>query len=101
MPPSPDWLNSKIAFTAEELEIGDGCHPNEAQALSDFLNDSISAAEAVKRITIPISEALVELSAEDCLKTVDLLSAVVVLPPTHGIDWRQLLGFFSMWHTMW
>lgn len=117
MPSSQTWLDSKIAFTAEELRLGDGCHQDEAQALSDYLGDSISKEEAASRITAPIliedtpheetyrlwallSEAIVELSAADRHKTLDLLSQIQALPRTSSIDWARLPGFASMWDTL-
>lgn len=117
MPPSQTWFDSKIAFTAEELRIGDGCHQDEAQALSDYLSGSISKEEAASRITAPIlneatpheetyrlwallSEALVELSAEDRHKMFDLLSQIQALPRTPSVNWAQLPGFASMWDTL-
>jgi hypothetical protein len=79
MAPLSAWFDSKMAYTADEMYAGDGCHPDEAQALSDYLHGKRCEQEAAKRITVVIvnekipsqetnrlwallSEALVELS---------------------------------------
>jgi hypothetical protein len=101
----------------EAVLAGDGCHPDEAQALNDYLNGSISAEETARKITAPIlnetnppeelyrlwallSEGLVELSADDRHKIIDLLSQIEALPPRPGIQWADLPGFGSMWDTL-
>ena len=82
MTPRSAWFDSKMAYTADEMYAGDGCHPDEAQALSDYLHGNINEEEAAERITAAIvnekipsqetyrlwallSEALVELSDGD------------------------------------
>ena len=82
MPPPSAWFDLEMAYTADEIYAGDGCHPDEAQALSDYLYGEFSEQEAAKRITAAIvneripsqetyrlwallSEALVELSDGD------------------------------------
>ena len=82
MAPPSAWFDSKMAYTADDMYAGDGCHPDEAQALSDYLHEKINEEEAAKKITAAIvnetnpsqetyrlwallSEALVELSDTD------------------------------------
>jgi hypothetical protein len=106
-----------MAYTADEMYAGDGCHPDEAQALSDYLRGNLTEPEAAKRITATIinekspsqqtyrlwgllSEALVELSDRDRQKTLDLLAETRTLPPTSDIQWAQLPGFGSMWYDL-
>jgi hypothetical protein len=101
----------------EAVLAGDGCHPDEAQALNDYLNGSISVEEAARKITAPIlnesdpleelyrlwsllSEGMVELSTEDRLKIIDLSTHIEALPSAHGIQWADLPGFGSMWDTL-
>jgi hypothetical protein len=89
MAPHSAWFDSKMAYTTKELQNGDGCHPDEAQALSDYLRSVIPCNEASKRITAAIlnekdppeelyrlwgllSEAMVELGEEARDKTIDL-----------------------------
>lgn len=116
MPPQA-WFESKAAPTAEAVAAGDGCHPDEAQALADYLNGAVSIHEAAKRITSPIlaeadppqetyrlwgllCEALVELNDEERHKTLDLLSAIQSLPSSSALAWSRLTGFASMWDTL-
>ena len=106
-----------MAYTADEMYAGDGCHPDEAQALSDYLHGNINEEEAAKRITAAIvnekspsqetyrlwallSEALVELSDTDRQKTLDLLAQIRTLPPASDVQWAQLPGFGSMWYDL-
>ncbi|USW54068.1 hypothetical protein Slin15195_G073870 [Septoria linicola] len=115
--PSQAWFEPKIAHTTQALEAGDGCHPDEAKALSDYLNGTIDSPEAAREFTAPVlsdanppqqlyriwallSESLVELTAEERHKTLDLMSAVQALPPSSGVDWSDLTGFASMWDTL-
>jgi hypothetical protein len=117
MTPPSAWFDSKMAYTAKELQEGDGCHPDEAQALSDYLRGSITCEETSKRITAAIlnekdpseelyrlwgllSEAMVELGEETRDKTIDLLAEIQILPPAHGVQWAELPGFASMWDTL-
>ncbi|KAM0715720.1 hypothetical protein Q7P37_009220 [Cladosporium fusiforme] len=118
---SAAWFTDKIAHTQHELADGDGCHADEAYALSDYLDGLISTEDTAKLITAPIlaekepsrctfrlwallSEAIVELSAEDRHKTLDLLCQIKTLPSSCGIEWAQLRGrdatFYSMWDTL-
>lgn len=114
MAPPSAWFDSQMAYTTKELEDGDGCHPHEAQALSDYLHGISSSHETATKITAAIlnektpseelyrlwgllCEALVELSVEDRHKTMDLLLQIQALSPTLGIEWSQLPGFGNMW----
>jgi hypothetical protein len=54
MAPSSAWFDSKMAYTPEEMYAGDGCHPDEAQALSDYLRGQFTVLEAAERITAAI-----------------------------------------------
>jgi hypothetical protein len=38
----------------EAVLAGDGCHPDEALALSEYLKGSFSAGETARKITTPI-----------------------------------------------
>lgn len=113
---SSAWFDSLIAITADEVG-GDGCHPDEAQTLSDYIHGIISKQEAASRITTPVlSEAdppqhfnrvlyllfdvLAESSVEGQNKTLDLLSQILALPPSFGIDWAELIQFGYMWHDL-
>ena len=97
------WFNSKMAYTADGMYTGDGCHADEAQALSDYLLGKYNEQEAAKRIIAAIinekipsqktyrhrallSEALVELSDRDRQKTLNLLAQIRTLPPALGIQ---------------
>jgi len=117
MAPSQAWFDSQTAPTPEALSAGDGCHPDEVRALSDYLNDSISAEKTAKRITAPIlnepnppeqlyrlwgllSDGMAELTTDDRHKILNLLPHVQSLPPASGIQWVDLPGFGSMWDTL-
>jgi hypothetical protein len=116
MAPPQAWFDSKVAPTMEAVLAGDGCHSDEARALSEYLNRSISAEETARRITAPmlhenppkelyrlwalLSEGLVELNADDRHKILDLLSQIEALPPASGIQWADLPDFGSMWDTL-
>ena len=103
MAPPSAWFDSKMAYTTDEMYAGDGCHSDEAQALSDYLLGNHSEQEAAKRIIAAIinekipsqetyrhrdllSEALVELSDTDRQKTFNLLAQIRTLPPALGIQ---------------
>lgn len=118
MAPFSTWFNERIAHTPEDLQNGDGCHPDEAQALSDYFNNSITSKEAAKRITAPVlnepkpadkthrlwallSDAMVELDEEARLKTLDLLSQIRDLPSGPNIQWSELPGLGAMWDDLW
>ncbi|CAK1359355.1 hypothetical protein CB0940_05577 [Cercospora beticola] len=115
--PTQAWFEPKIAPTAHALDIGDGCHPDEAKALGDYLNGNTNPEEAAKRFTAPVladanppkrlyriwallSEALVELTEEERHMTFDLMSAIQALPPSSGVDWAELTGFGAMWYDL-
>lgn len=117
MTPLQAWFDTQTAPTPEAMLAGDGCHPDEARALDDYLNNSISAEETAKRITTPIlneidppeqlyrlwgllSDGMAELSPNNRLIIVALLSHIQSLPPAPGIQWADLPGFGSMWDTL-
>jgi hypothetical protein len=117
MTPPSAWFDSKMAYTAKELQDGDGCHPDEAQALSDYLRGVISCTETSKRITAAIlneknppeelyrlwallSEAMIEVGEEARDETIDLLAQIKALPPARDVQWAELSGFASMWDTL-
>jgi hypothetical protein len=112
------WLQEETAKSPEEIENGDGRHPDEVQALRSFLNDDITASEAARALTLPLTleadprsqlyriwgllaDAIVEHGQEVGQKLVDVLAAVQKLPKTvtasTEIDWSQLPGFGHMW----
>lgn len=117
MTSSSAWLHSRIAPTPQDLANGDGSHPDEVKTLIDYLNDSITSEKAAEKIVTPIlneakppdetyrlwgllCDALVELAdKEDRRKTLELLTQIRSLPPSHDIQWSQLPGFTSMWST--
>ncbi|THY80037.1 hypothetical protein D6C93_10079, partial [Aureobasidium pullulans] len=43
-----------IALTREELEAGDGCHPDEAKVLGDYLKVDWNAQQAAEKFTSPV-----------------------------------------------
>lgn len=107
----------QTAPTPEALAAGDGCHPDKARALSDYLNESIFAEETAKKIAAPIlnesnppeqlsrlwgllSDGMAELTTEDRHKIVTLLSHIQSLRPASGIQWADLPGFGSMWDSL-
>lgn len=107
----------QTATTPEALAAGDGCHPDKGRALSDYLNNSISARETARRITAPLlhehnlpkqlyrlwgllSDGMAELTTDDRHKRVNLLSHIQPLPPASGIQWSDLPGFGSMWDSL-
>lgn len=112
------WYQSKTAPTKDALVAGDGCHPHEADALRNYLDGNYSTQEAAKKITEPIlsetnpkenhyrlwtllCDALVELSDEECQKTIELLVAIEQLPSNkESIEWKGLPGFGNMWHDL-
>lgn len=46
MTPPSAWFDSKMAYTADEMYAGDGCLPDEAQALNDYLRGDVTEPEA-------------------------------------------------------
>lgn len=67
--------------------------------MAPVLNETMPHEE-IYRLWALLCEALVELSAEDRHKTLDLLSQIQALPRTPSTDWAQLPGFASMWDTL-
>lgn len=119
---SDDWFSSKLA---PDGAVEDGCHPQEAQALKDYLHQKTTAAEAAQAITHPLvtadnpredlarlwaflMDSLIELPAEHIESLIELLKAVEDLsePDFEAIDqskrpseklWRGLPGFGHLW----
>jgi hypothetical protein len=108
-----DWINSQAAVNETALAAGDGCHHEEAKALSDYLSGNLLVQEAAERIVTPVlgeadppselyrlwgllSDALVELK-DDRQKILDLLATIQSLPPHTLIDWSRLSDFGNMW----
>jgi hypothetical protein len=106
-----------MAYTSDDMNAGDGCHLDEAQALTDYLRGDLTQPEAAKRTTEAIanetspsqetyrlwalsSEALVELSDRDRQMTLDILAQIWTLPPAPDIQWAHLSGFASMWYDL-
>lgn len=117
MAPPQAWFDEQTAPTTEVLLAGDGCHPDEARALNDYLCESTSAEEAARKTTAPIlketsppeelyriwgflSDGLVKLSTDDRHKMVNLLFHIQSRPPRSDIVWAQLPGFGSMWDSL-
>ncbi|KAI8166263.1 hypothetical protein K4K49_013232 [Colletotrichum sp. SAR 10_70] len=119
---SDNWFSSKLA---PDGDIEDGCHPQEAQAMKDYLHQKTNAAEAAQAITNPVATAenpgedlvrlwgflmdsLVELPAEHIEALVELLKAIENLsePDFKALDeskrpseklWKGLPGFGNLW----
>ncbi|KAK2012075.1 hypothetical protein LZ32DRAFT_605954 [Colletotrichum eremochloae] len=119
---SDDWFSSKLA---PDGAVEDGCHPQEAQAMKDFLYQKTTAAEAARAITHPVvtadnpredlarlwgflMDSLVELPAEHIEPLLELLKAIENLaePDFTGVDesnrtseklWKGLPGFGHLW----
>ncbi|KAI8275101.1 hypothetical protein K4K60_008944 [Colletotrichum sp. SAR11_57] len=119
---SDSWFSSKLA---PDGDIEDGCHPQEAQAMKDYLHQETTAAEAARAITNPVATAenagedlvrlwgflmdsLVELPAQHVEPLVELLKAIENLPepdftsldegkrPSEKL-WKGLPGFGNLW----
>lgn len=104
----------------------DGCHPDEAQALKDYLSQNLTPEQASHAITVPIitsltpnsdlprlwgllSNALVDLPPRHTKPLVELIRAIEALPPpdmsavpedqrpAHGDLWSGLPGFGHQW----
>ncbi|CAI0654118.1 unnamed protein product [Colletotrichum noveboracense] len=119
---SDNWFSSKLA---PDGDIEDGCHPQEAQAMKDYLHQKTNAAEAARAITNPVATAenpgedlvrqwgflmdsLVELPAQHVEALVELLKAIENLPepdftsldeskrPSEKL-WKGLPGFGNLW----
>ncbi|KAF1852227.1 uncharacterized protein K460DRAFT_300100, partial [Cucurbitaria berberidis CBS 394.84] len=76
---SDDWFSSKLA---PEGNANDGCCPEEAEALKDFLRYKTTATEAAQTMTRPVLTAG---SPKDDLSRlyILLLDALVELPSKH------------------
>lgn len=119
---SDDWFSSKLS---PDGNVEDGCHPEEAQALKDYLHHKTTATEAAQAITQPIvgadnpredlirlwafiMDALVEVSSEHTESLVELIQAIESLPepdftalkdserPSETL-WKGLPGFGNLW----
>ncbi|THY25725.1 hypothetical protein D6D01_04949 [Aureobasidium pullulans] len=108
-----NWIQEQVGLTREELEAGDGCHPDEAKVLGDYLENDWNAQQAAEKFTSSVlqeqdtfatlyrpwgllSTALVELPA-DRQKLVELLLAIQSMLPLQRVDWSQLPGWAAMW----
>ncbi|KKY34674.1 hypothetical protein UCDDA912_g05336 [Diaporthe ampelina] len=119
---SDDWFSSKLA---PDGAVEDGCHPQEAQAMKDYLHRITTAAEAARAITHPVATAdnpgedlarlwgflmdsLVELPAGHIESLLELLEAIETLPEPDftAVDeskrppeklWRGLPGLGHLW----
>ncbi|KAF1962509.1 hypothetical protein CC80DRAFT_462668 [Byssothecium circinans] len=119
---SDAWFSEKLA---PDGDIEDGCHPEEAAALKDYVYHNTTATEAAHAITRPIllatnpgedlarlwgflEDALVELPSEYIEPLLELLKAIehlpgVELPRSAKSDgpseklWKGLSGFGHMW----
>ncbi|KAH0435099.1 hypothetical protein CcaCcLH18_04997 [Colletotrichum camelliae] len=119
---SDNWFSSKLA---PDGAVEDGCHPQEAQAMKDYLHQKTTAAEAARAITHPVvtadnpgedlvrlwaflMDSLVELPSEHIEALVELLKAIENLPepdltaldeskrPSEKL-WKSLPGFGNLW----
>ncbi|KAG8169872.1 hypothetical protein KVR01_000617 [Diaporthe batatas] len=119
---SDDWFSFKLA---PDGDVEDGCHPEEAQAMKEYLRQNTTAAEAARAITHPIvtadnprhdlarlwaflMDSLVELPAEHTGSLLELLKAIENLPepdftpideskrPSEKL-WKGLPGFGHLW----
>jgi hypothetical protein len=119
---SEEWFSDKVA---PEGKVEDGCHPQEAKALRDFLHRRTTANEAAQAITQPIEnadnpredlarlfaftmDALLELPSEHTKSLITLLKAIEARPepdfatieeskrPSEKL-WKGLLGFGHLW----
>ncbi|EFQ27848.1 hypothetical protein CGRA01v4_13338 [Colletotrichum graminicola] len=119
---SDDWFSSKLA---PDGDVDDGCHPQEAQAMKDYLHEKMTAAEAAQAITRPVATAdnpredlarlwgflmdsLLELPQEHIESLLELLKAIENLaePDFTTVDeskrtseklWSGLPGFGHLW----
>lgn len=120
---SDEWFSWHVA---PDSDPEDGCHPDEAAALKDYLRSSgMNARTAARAITIPmenestdeednvaccrlwtlIIDALIDFP-EQRSKVVELLAAIQTLPmadeddtnsPQRRIQWSGLPGFGHLW----
>lgn len=119
---SDDWFSSKLA---PDGALEDGCHPQEAQAMKDYLHQKTTAAEAAQAITHRmvtadnpgadlarlwgfLMDSLLELPSEHIESLAELLEAIENLaePDFKAVDerrrtseklWRGLPGFGNLW----
>lgn len=118
------WFSYKLA---PDGGTEDGCHPDEAQALKDYLVHEANAAEAAHAITHAIAvaanpgedlvrlwallmDALMELPKQHIIPLVELLKAIENLPEPvftakesnwpHEKLWKGLPGFGHLWSDM-
>lgn len=94
--PSSSWFNSKMAYIANEVTAGDGCHPDAAKKVTVAIANETSPSQENYRLWALSSEALVELSDRDRQMTLDLLAQIRELPSASDIRWDYLTGFSSM-----
>lgn len=121
---SDTWFKEQIA---PDGVAGDGCHPDEAQALQSYLNNRTTSQEAAHAITQPIlssddaganllrlwnllQDALIELSANQIPLLITLLQAIQDLPDPEtasqtpetalakdAFTWKGLPNFGHLW----
>jgi hypothetical protein len=120
---SDEWFSAKLA---PDGDVEDGCHPEEAEALKDYLRGRKSATDAARAMTRPVStaknpkddlprfyvlllDALVELSSEHIERLLELIQAIENLPEPDfsGIEsskrpdeqlWKGLPHFANHWY---
>ncbi|KAI4093628.1 MAG: hypothetical protein LQ339_007637 [Xanthoria mediterranea] len=120
---SDQWFQEQIAPDGVNE---DGCHPDEARALQDYLHQKTGVSEAAKAIVQPIEQsanpgahlyrlwnllidALIQLPETQITPLIQLLDAIQNLPepdltgkttedtPLDGHLWQGLPGFGHMW----
>ena len=120
---SDDWFSYQLA---PDGDVEDGCHPEEAQAMKDYLRQRTTAIEAAQAITHPIATAdnpsddlsrlwallmnsFLELPAEHTESLLELLKTIESLPEPDftAVDklnrpyeklWKGLCGFGHHWY---
>lgn len=120
---SDDWFSSKIAPNGD---VEDGCHPEEAKALKDYLRRNTSTTQAAQALTRPVvtgesprddlpglygllMDALVELPSEHIEPLLALIKAIENLPEPdftaveerkrpHEKLWKGLPNFGNHWY---
>lgn len=112
-----EWIDGEVASDMSAMYAGDGCHPEEGQALKDYLSGKASPEEAshnlvaqilskevprdeIYRVWALLSGALVETEERDRTKMYELIGAIQQVPEHDGIDFKSLSGFHSMWDTL-
>ncbi|KAF2125599.1 hypothetical protein P153DRAFT_370238 [Dothidotthia symphoricarpi CBS 119687] len=110
-----DWFSYRLA---PDGDIEDGCHPDEAQAMKDYLRQKTTVTEAAQAITYPVTreddptdnlhrlwgfleDSLVELPSKHIDPLILLLQAIEALPKpdfagNHDV-WEGLGNFGHMW----